>query len=142
MHDDESHQRQIKAGTVLFMEGEPGEEMFVILSGSVLLYQVVRKKIREEAEVMVGQHIKEIARLKEGDFFGEMALLDHRPRSVSAVAVTDLNCLVLDEANFGQVLASRPDFTLRLMREFSRRVRDLEAQLKAYSTPGGRPEAH
>lgn len=113
------------------MEGEPGREMYIILKGSVLLYQVVGKKVREETEVTFGQTIREIATLHEGDFFGEMAVLDGRPRSTCAVALSDLTCLVLDEGNFGQVLASRPDFALRIMREFSRRVRELEALLKA-----------
>lgn len=129
------HQREIPAGTVLFMEGDPGKEMYIIITGSILLYQVVAKKLREDAEVMIGHHIREVARLADGDYFGEMALLDHQPRSTCAVAITDTTCLVLDEVNFGQVLATRPDFSLRLMREFSRRVRELEARLRKAS-PG------
>jgi len=116
------------------MEGEPGSEMFIILRGSVLLYQVVGKRIREEAEVTFGQTIREIATVGEGDFFGEMAVLDGHPRSTCAVALADLDCLVLDEANFGQVLSTRPEFALRIMREFSRRVRDLEAQIRAHGS--------
>ncbi len=113
------------------MEGDAGHEMFIILHGSVLLYQVVAKKMREEVEVTFGQTVREIATLREGDFFGEMAVLDGRPRSTCAVALTDIDVLVLEEANFGQVLATRPEFALRIMREMSRRVRDLEAQIKA-----------
>ncbi len=132
----ENHQREIPAGTVLFMEGDAGREMFIIIKGSILLYQVVAKRLREDAEVMIGHHIREIARLSDGDYFGEMALLDHQPRSTCAVAITDTSCLVLDEANFGQVMATRPDFSLRLMREFSRRVRVLETKLRT-GVPNG-----
>jgi len=113
------------------MEGDAGHEMFIILRGSVLLYQIVAKKIREETEVTFGQTVREIATLHEGEFFGEMAVLDGRPRSTCAVALTDIDVLVLEERNFGQVLAARPEFALHIMREMSRRVRELEATLKA-----------
>jgi len=113
------------------MEGEPGHEMFIVLHGSVLLYQVVGKKIREETAVTFGQAVLEIATVRDGDFFGEMAVLDGRPRSTCAVALSNLDVVVLDEANFDQVISGRPEFALRIMREFSRRVRDLESKIRA-----------
>jgi len=112
------------------MEGDSGHEMFIVLAGSVLLYQIVAKKMREETDVTFGQTVREIATVREGDFFGEMAVLDGLPRSTCAVALTDIDVLVLEDENFGQVLATRPEFALRLMREMSRRVRELDAILK------------
>jgi CRP-like cAMP-binding protein len=129
------HTRYYRSGSVIFMEGEPGHEMFVLLHGSVLLYQVVGKKIHDETAVTFGQTVLEIATLRDGDFFGEMAVLDGRPRSTCAVALSDLKVVVLDEANFDQVISARPEFALRIMREFSRRVRDLETQIRAQGLP-------
>jgi CRP-like cAMP-binding protein len=114
------------------MEGEPGHEMYIILRGSVLLYQIVGKRLQQGPDVTFGQAVREVATLREGDFFGEMALIDGRPRSTCAVALADLDCLVMDEANFAHVVSARSDFVLRLLRELSRRVRELEDQLKAF----------
>ena len=126
-----AHTRRLKSGNVLFMEGDTGREMFVILKGSMLLYRIVGRKVRQGRDVLFGETTQTIAHLKEADFFGEMALLDGQPRSTCAVATSDTVLLVLDEANFGQVLSERPDFALRLMREFTRRIRALESQIRA-----------
>ena len=69
--------RKFLTNEYIFREMEPGAGMYIIVSGEV--------KIQLEN----GKQIKELACLKEGDFFGEMALLDESPRSASALAVSD-----------------------------------------------------
>ncbi|MCX8064281.1 MAG: cyclic nucleotide-binding domain-containing protein [Candidatus Hydrogenedentes bacterium] len=78
-------------GRTIFHEGQTGTALFVILSGKVGLYKRGR----------------EIAVLNPGDVFGEMALLTESPRTASAVALTMVRVLTLDEKQITQVLDSR-----------------------------------
>jgi CRP-like cAMP-binding protein len=56
-----------------------------------------------------------VAEVKEGDFFGEMAVIDNSPRSASAVAAEDSQLIVLDEAKFLYLLRHQPHFALIVM---------------------------
>ena len=76
------------AGTILFKEGEPGKEMYVIQTGRVQLTRTVRG--REE----------HLATLPAGEFFGEMAIINKQPRSATATAIEESHCLVLDARTF------------------------------------------
>lgn len=78
-------------GRAIFHEGQAGNALFVILSGKVGLYK----------------RGKEIAVLNPGDVFGEMALLTESPRTASAVALTMVRLLTLDERQITQVLDSK-----------------------------------
>jgi len=70
-----SRERHYDAGEVIFHEGEQGDEMFVILSGTVLINKLI-PGAGDEALTFLGR----------GDYFGEMALIDHQPRSAGARA--------------------------------------------------------
>src|SRR6478736_4659431 len=72
-----------KAGTTLFLRGDPGEQMFVVCSGEV---EIFFKNDTGERIVL------ETART--GDFFGEVSLLDGGPRTASAVVTKDLDAVV------------------------------------------------
>ncbi len=76
--------RDFRAGDVLFREGERGEEMFVIQSG---LVQVLKQ---------VGHDERALATLGRGEFLGEMAILNGKPRNAAAVVLEDARCLVID----------------------------------------------
>lgn len=78
-------------GKTIFYEGQLGSAMFVLLSGRVGLY---RKN-------------KEIAVLKPGDVFGEMAVLNQSPRCASAVALTEVRVVTFDERQITEMLESR-----------------------------------
>ncbi len=69
---------ELKAGEVIFEEGDAGDEMFVIQSGTV---EIVKKRKGVE---------KPLATLEKGDFFGEMSILENLPRTAKARAVTDV----------------------------------------------------
>jgi CRP/FNR family transcriptional regulator, cyclic AMP receptor protein len=78
-------ERPLRRGQVLFREGELGEEMFIVVRGSI----VVSKPVKERVE-------QALARMGPGDFFGEMSLFDRAPRSATIQADSDASLLALD----------------------------------------------
>jgi serine phosphatase RsbU (regulator of sigma subunit) len=99
----------LPAGQVIFKEGDPGREMFVVLEG----------------EISVTVDGREIDHLSAGSILGEMALVDERPRSATAAAATDCRLLVLDQERFTRLIQKSPDFAVRVMRIMSSRLRRL-----------------
>lgn len=100
-----------KVGASVITEGEPGQEMFVIESGSV--------------EVFRGSGPAEhrISLLSAGDFFGEMALLDDQPRTASVRAATACRLLVIDATTLDQMLREYPEVAVRMLRNLAGRLR-------------------
>jgi CRP-like cAMP-binding protein len=101
---------QAPAGQVLTREGLAGREAFVILEG--------------EAEVSIGG--KAIARLGAGTFFGEMALLDSRPRSATVTAVTPMRLLLVGPASFARFV-EHEGIAARMMHTVAGRLRAYQA---------------
>lgn len=99
--------RQLRAGDVIFKEGEPGEEFFVVDSGKVA--------------IRLGNRTLDI--LAEGQIFGEMALIDSGPRSASAVAETDCVVIPVSEKQFLFMVSEAPYFALSVMRVLVERQR-------------------
>lgn len=88
--------------TMIFSEGQPGNELYIIQKGSVKISKIV-----DDKEVL-------LAMLKPGDIFGEMALLDNKARSASADAYEDTELLVVNRANFEQMIQKQPQLITRL----------------------------
>ena len=107
--------RTVSAGTVLFEEGTPGDTLYVLSEGEILIDK------RLEAGGMA-----EIARLHPGDIFGEMALIEREPHSARAMADTDAVLLVLGAEDLVRWLRSDAQtaatFFLEVMRVMSRRL--------------------
>jgi small-conductance mechanosensitive channel/CRP-like cAMP-binding protein len=80
------------AGEVILRAGEPGDSLYVVRVGDVI--------VRLGVEGLE----KEVARLGEGEFFGEMSLLTGEPRRATVVAKSDVECYVIDRALFQQIL--------------------------------------
>lgn len=99
------------AGTTLLRQGTPGDRMFVVQEG--------------EVAIAVGDHVLE--RVGPGGFFGEMALIDHAPRSATATAVTAVKVVPLDEPRFVRMIQDTPGFALQVMRGLARRLREMDA---------------
>jgi CRP/FNR family transcriptional regulator, cyclic AMP receptor protein len=93
---DESH---VGVGSVLIDQGDPGTHCYVVLDGTASVY--VR-----------GEHIASIGK---GSMVGEMALVDHRPRSATVVADTDLELLRFDSKAFSRLLDEMPKASERVM---------------------------
>ncbi|WP_309120357.1 Crp/Fnr family transcriptional regulator [Paenibacillus sp.] len=102
-----------KAGTVLFREKEPGDVFYIIVSGSVKVF--TSNSVGEEKILSVFQ---------AGDNFGELSLIDGKPRSASAQVLEDSMFLTLRGSDFIHLLRSLPDMSLTIMQELCRRIRE------------------
>ena len=112
------------AGAFLFREGDLGTEMFILQEGQVEILK------------SVGGVDEQLAVLDKGDFFGEMSLLEDLPRTASARAVTDCKVIRINGATFDQMLRSKPEIAVRIMRKLSRRLRQTDQMLReALGTP-------
>jgi CRP/FNR family cyclic AMP-dependent transcriptional regulator len=114
--------RNLSRGTVIFREGDPGHEMFIIQKGKVQ----VKKK--------VGNGEKVLAELSEGEFFGEMALLLGMDRSATVEVIEDSKVLVINPETFESLLKNRPEIALRMLKKMALRLRALDEKLEASLT--------
>lgn len=112
--------RDFPAGAVVFEEGDPGSRMYVIRSGEVRILK------------RVGAREIELARLGPGEAFGEMALLDRRPRSAAAVVASPARLLEIDEGAFSELVTRNGEIALRLLRRLSARLRDADRQIRNF----------
>ena len=103
--------------TMIFSEGMPGSELYIIQKGSVKITKIV-----ENSEVL-------LAVLKPGDIFGEMAILENKPRSASAVAFEDAYLLAVNKANFERMVKTQPQIVTRLTTLLSERIWFIGKQL-------------
>lgn len=95
------------AGETIFEEGEVGHVMYVIQAG--------------EVEVIANGKVIDV--ITTGGILGEMALVDHSPRSAQAVARVDSRLVPIDEAKFMQHIHRTPFFALQVMRIMTQRLR-------------------
>jgi len=103
--------RDFEEGDIVFLEGDDGREMYVVVSGEV----VVSKKS--------GKSEVELARLGKGDFVGEMSLLESLPRSATARAVGKTKLLVIHPGGFLLKIRRDPTFAFEMLQTLSRRIR-------------------
>ena len=104
-----------KADTVIFRQGDAGCRMYDILEGSVGIYMNYGKPEQ-----------KLLATLREGAYFGEMALIDETTRSATAVVLESGTQLAeISPKDFASYFESRPATVLGIMQQLSRRIRDL-----------------
>lgn len=106
------------AGTVLFEEGAPGETMFVLQSGRVR----ITKRVKDG--------VKTLAILGPGEFFGEMAILNNKPRTASAEVVEDARLLVIDGKTFEAMVVGNVEIAVRLIKKLSRRLDNADALIE------------
>jgi CRP-like cAMP-binding protein len=111
--------KRFPTGTVLFREGDRGEEMFILQSGKVK----ISKKIRGVE--------KTLATLEKGEFFGEMAILNDKPRSASAETIEDSDMLVIDRKTFETLLRSNVEIAIRFIKRLADRLRETNDQMEA-----------
>jgi len=111
--------RRFQAGAVIFSQGDPGTDMFIIQSGQVAISR------------RLGRQTRQLAVLEKGDFFGEMALLEDYPeRSATAKAQTDVEVLQLRAADLELLVRRRPSVALRMMAKLSERLRESNRRLE------------
>ena len=103
---------EVPAGKVLVEEGRVGLEFYLIVDG----------------EATVTRNGKYVATLGPGSHFGELALLDRRPRSASVVSETAMDVLVLSQRQFNSLLQSVPTISRKLLAALATRLRDTDAK--------------
>ena len=99
-------------GTVLCEEGTVGKEFFFILDGSA----------------SVRRNGRRVAALGKGQYFGELSLLDRRPRSATVVSETPMTLLVLDQRRFNGLLDAVPALSHKLLVAMAARIREADAK--------------
>ena len=106
-----ARERTYPKSSVILFEDDPGDALYVVVTGRVKV-------------VLVGEDGREVilSVLKDGDFFGEMALIDDEPRSAHVIAMEDASLLVLRREDFQQRLREAPGMAVGLLRALSRRL--------------------
>ncbi len=111
--------KQIPANTVLFQEGDKGEEMYIIQTGKVK----ISKRIRGVE--------KTLATLDKGEFFGEMAILNDKPRSATAETLETCEMLVIDRKTFDALIRGNVEIAVRFIKRLADRLRETNDQMEA-----------
>lgn len=105
----------VAQGRVLTEEGTIGREFFFIVEGQASVRRGTRK----------------IATLGPGDYFGELALLDRKPRSATVIADTEMRLLVLGQRQFNGLLDAVPALGRKLLAAMAGRLRDADSKVAA-----------
>jgi CRP/FNR family cyclic AMP-dependent transcriptional regulator len=96
----------LKEGTELTRQGKPGREFFVLIEGSADVLKNGRK----------------VNSLKTGDFFGEIALVHHAPRTATVKATSPVRALVVTERNFRRLLEEQPEIQRKVLAALAERL--------------------
>lgn len=111
-------QAVFQPGQMIFREGDTTQEAYRILKGRVEI------SIAGDGKAVI------LAQLGEGDIFGEMAMVDERPRSASAQALEVTECEVLTAENFNEAVLQRPEILIPYLASFFERLRTANDRLR------------
>jgi CRP-like cAMP-binding protein/ATP/ADP translocase/HEAT repeat protein len=118
-------ERECPKDEIVITEGETGDTMFLILTGEFFVIQ----NQGGEKEALV-------ATITEGDYFGEMALFEGKPRANTVKANTDAKLLVLGKREFDEIMRHFPQIPINICRVFSHRIRESEKKIHESGEPG------
>lgn len=104
---------EVKAENAVFSEGDTGDEMYVVLEGILAL--------------KVGYEIVDI--IEPGDLMGEMAIIDSKTRSATALAKTDCRMIPVSRAKFLELVKENPEFAIHVMSVLANRLRHMNELL-------------
>ena len=105
---------EFAADAPIVQQGQVGNGLYIVVSGG--------------ARIVAGS--EELARIGPGDFFGELSVIDQRPRSASAYAMGDSVCLALASWDLMAVLEEDPHLAINLLQELAGRLRRADEQLR------------
>ena len=114
--------RHYEAGQMILLEASEGEQCFFVTEGSVKITRLSK----EGREVI-------LAILNDGDFFGEMSLLDGESRSANVIALDDTKVLTLNRNDFLLVIKEYPQIAIQLLKEMALRLRKSDRQIASLS---------
>ncbi len=109
--------RVYKDNEMIFSEYEPGNELFIIQTGKVKITKIVNEEVL-------------LAVLSPGDIFGEMALLDNKPRSATAITFGEVSLLAINKSNFEDMVKAQPQLASKLIILLSERIWTAYRQLE------------
>jgi CRP/FNR family transcriptional regulator, cyclic AMP receptor protein len=115
-------ERRFPRHKTIVEEGLPGDYMYILCEGRVQV-----SKLSDDGREKILEF------LEDGDFFGEMSLLDNAPRSASVRALADTRILALSRADFLAVLRRSPDLAMAVIQELTRRLRRVDDQASSLS---------
>ncbi|HSY09802.1 MAG TPA: ATP-binding protein [Candidatus Dormibacteraeota bacterium] len=108
-----SREKRFSGGSQIFREGDRGDGLYIIKDGSVQIAHMVGEEVR---------HI--FSQLGPGEIFGEMAVIEDRPRSATAVALTDTQLYFIAREEMRTLLQHSPGLAFNFLQEISRRLRE------------------
>ena len=113
-----TREREYPKNSVILFEDDPGDALYIVSSGQVKV-------------VLIGEDGREVilSVLGDGDFFGEMALIDDEPRSAHVIAMKDSQLLVLRRDDFQAQLVAQPKIGLKLLRVLVQRLRRADEKI-------------
>lgn len=112
--------REYKRNEVIFLEGEPGDCFYLVLSGEIRIYKLSPDG-REKTLAVIGM----------GDFFGEMALIESKARSASAGTLTGARLAVLHRDHFNELVCEHPEIALKMIVQLAERLRRANQQIES-----------
>ncbi|MCD6308034.1 MAG: Crp/Fnr family transcriptional regulator [Candidatus Latescibacteria bacterium] len=115
-----SHVKNFRKDQIILLENEDGDTLFTILNGKVKV-------------TTFSEHGKEVifSILYAGDFFGDMSLLDGKPRSASVVAIEDSQVRMIRRSDFIRILEQHPRIALKLLEELTSRLRKADERIES-----------
>ena len=111
-----------KKDNMILIEEEIGSTMFIILEGRVKI-----SRISDDGREVI------LSILSEGDFFGEMSILDGQNRSANVVTLEDSKIMIIRREDFLQMLHDYPQIAINLLKELAQRLRRSDSQIKSLS---------
>ncbi len=117
------NERRFGAGQMIFDQGDTARNMYIVADGHVNIHLPGEESRRVS--------LKDLAR---GEYFGELSLFDHKPRSASALATTDVLLLELDADTLSTYLEQRPRAAMAILRTMTERLRETNAMLSERAT--------
>lgn len=122
-------EKRIERGRAVFHEADPGGSLYVIVAGSIKIL-ITAEDGREHILGILGQ----------GDYFGELSLIDREPRSATAIALDTTQMLTIERADFVRLLRESPGISLHIMEELTQRLRrtDKHVETLAFLKAPGR----
>lgn len=121
MDNLENYEVKFKEGSIIFCEFEPGEEMYIVKEGKVRISKIQNQK--EKIIDVIGP----------GEMFGEMALIDNEKRTATIIAETDVTLIRVDRNNFEMLAKTNPQWAIKLLKIFSKRIYDARRKLRILS---------
>lgn len=114
-----------KKGDIIFLENEPGADMYIVQAGAVEIYRTIAG-VDEVLAVM-----------EKGDFFGEMSLLDGSSRATGARVCEDADLIIINGTTFDKMLKGNIEIAFRMMRKMATRVRQANEAFEKLKLLGG-----